>query len=83
MKGTSRESTDTCIRKVTTIIDLFIVYAQSILIAPYRQAGGKEEYMGRLKLFENILRIAAAVISVAMSIVRFIGSIGKLKTADA
>ena len=39
--------------------------------------------MGRLKLFENILKIAAAVIYVAMSIVRFIGSIGKLKTADA
>ena len=43
----------------------------------------KETGMGKLKLFENILKIAAAVISVAMSIVRFIGSIGKLKTADA
>ena len=58
-------------------------YLYILPIAPYRQAGGKEEYMGRLKLFENILKIAAAVISVAMSIVRFIGSIGKLKTADA
>lgn len=45
--------------------------------------GGKEGHMGKLKLVENILKIAAAVISVAMSIVRFIGSIGKLKTADA
>ena len=39
--------------------------------------------MGKLKLLENILKIAAAVISVAMSIVRFVGNIGKMKVADA
>lgn len=39
--------------------------------------------MGKLKLLENILKIAASVISVAMSIVRFVDNIGKMKTADA
>lgn len=39
--------------------------------------------MGRLKLVENILKVAAAVISAAMSIVRLIGNASKWKEADA
>ena len=34
--------------------------------------------MGRLKLFENILKAASALIASAMSIVKFIGIVGKI-----
>lgn len=39
--------------------------------------------MGRLKLVENVLKVAASIISAAMSIVRLIGNAGKWKKADA
>ena len=39
--------------------------------------------MGKLKLVENILKVAAAVISAAMSIIKLIGSAGKWKSAYA
>lgn len=39
--------------------------------------------MGGLKLAESILKVAAALIAAAMSIVRLIGSIGRMKSAEA
>ncbi len=35
--------------------------------------------MGKIKLFENILKAASALIASAMSIIKFIGIIGKIK----
>lgn len=37
--------------------------------------------LGKLKLFENILKAASALIASAMSIIKFIGIIGKIKPA--
>ena len=37
--------------------------------------------LGKLKLFENILKAASALIASAMSIIKFIGIIGKMKPA--
>ena len=39
--------------------------------------------MGGLKLAESILKAAAALIDAAMSIVSLIGSIGRMKSAEA
>ena len=39
--------------------------------------------MGRLKFVENVLKVAASVISTALSIVRLIGNASKWKKADA
>ena len=70
-----------------------IVYADHILIYSVSRpaepiaietAKGKEEdCMGGLKLAESILKAAAALIAAAMSIVRLIGSIGRMKSAEA
>lgn len=38
--------------------------------------------MGGLNLAESILKAAAALIAAAMSSVRFIGSIGRMKSAE-
>lgn len=45
--------------------------------------GKEEDCMGGLKLAESILKAAAALIAAAMSIVRLIGSIGRMKSAEA
>lgn len=37
--------------------------------------------LGKIKLFENILKAASALIASAMSIIKFIGIIGKIKPA--
>lgn len=44
---------------------------------------GRRILLGKLKLFENILKAASALIASAMSIVKFIGIIGKMKPALA
>ena len=86
------------IKKQKTYVSPFtfifhIVYADHILIYSVSRpaepiaieaAKGKEEdCMGGLKLAESILKAAAALIAAAMSIVRLIGSIGRMKSAEA
>ena len=39
--------------------------------------------MGKLKLFEHVLKAASALIASAMAIVKFVGIIGKIKAALA
>lgn len=39
--------------------------------------------MGRLKIFENILKAASVLVTALVSVVKFIGMVAKLKTAKA
>ena len=40
-------------------------------------------FLGKLKVFENILKAASALIAAAMSIIKFIGIIDKMSSAKA
>lgn len=69
-----------------------IVYAGRTVIYSIRSTGntntanlhiyGRRDLLGNLKLFENILKAASALIASAMAIIKFIGIIGKIRQAS-
>lgn len=61
---------------------MVISHAASLTIKKHKKEG-EGTLLGKWKEFENILKAASALIAAAMSIVKFVGIIGKMKPAKS
>lgn len=60
---------------------MVISHAASLTIKKHKKEGGT--LLGKWKMFENILKAASALVAAAMSIVKFVTIIGKMKPSKA